>query len=512
METISRMFDEMGRTLNAVGDYSESEYETDEDEIPEASSSSRPVATQPVETTQTPEDGDAPVKKKKKKRKKKAANKPDLEDLLNNVNLEELEKEDPYDISKSVAERMELAVTRFRKNRKFNPERAQILSTYLDYGGIRTGPKMFQGGGASNTPGVTDNDTNPGDPDYEAMNAGIDSVDLPEDGQVIDFTNVVTTFLSEHFLKNTGWIDMTYHKDTPLVIAALLNYLLLRNVLPEHEEDLRAALKVAEQAQVELPLCKQINNSMPGLYDKACSLLYGGEWYGHLDQTWTSYETNVESLGMDRAMAEAIVQSLIGPDADLKNLSIISREDLDLEIIHIDFPDEPQEPEENNSDKADFSDELATEDDPELVAMVDRMLLGSSAPSFNTSESGLDQTNSSSNHPASTIPSEFGPIPSSKNKPVMPVPMFANVTFAEWDRYLLREEQKPLDQRRKFHVYFDPSTASKMLLSMRVVGIVYTLSNGMSYLEQAAIYPTYYLEAEVDETPDDAYEEWSDNE
>ncbi|KAF9350218.1 hypothetical protein BGX26_011561, partial [Mortierella sp. AD094] len=424
------------------------------------------------------EDGEP---KKKKKKKKKKSNKPDLEDLLNNV--EPADPEDIYDITKSVAERVEIAVTKFRKNRKFNSERAQIFSAYLEYGGIKSGPKSFQGGAVRST-GQDDDD---GEPDFEAMNAGIDRVDEPEEGQEVDFTNVVTTFLSEHFLKNTGWIDMVYYKDTPLVVAAMLNYLLVRNVLPEHEQDIREALAIAEKAQIELPLCKIISNGWPSRYDKACSLLYGGEWYGFLDDSWQDKQVLIDTMGMDRPMAERIVQSLIGPDTDLNSLTVSPREFMDLEVIRVNIP----QPSDDATDEPDSPTESPTEEDSELVAMVDKMLLGGPQSHDNPNLETL-----------STNPIELA-----TDELIIPIPMFADVTFAEWDPDLPRDQQKPIDQRRKVHVYFDPAIASKMLLGMRVVAYVHTLSNGMSYLQQASVYPTFYLEADEVEVP---WDEWED--
>ncbi|KAI7821007.1 Argonaute siRNA chaperone complex subunit Arb1-domain-containing protein [Gamsiella multidivaricata] len=421
-----------------------------------------------------------PQKKKKKKKKKKAANKPDLEDILENA--EALEPEDPFDMSKSIAERVEIAVTRFRKNRKFSPERAKILSTYLDYGGIRSGPKSFQGGAVKS--GGPDDD---GEVDFEALNAGIDLVELPEDGQEIDFSNVVTTFLSQHFLKNTGWIDMVYYRDTPLVVAALLNYFLIRNVVPEHEADLRAALAVAVQAQIELPFIKMISNGWPSRYDKACSLLYGGEWYGFLDNEWQDQRVLIDTMGMDRLTAEKIVQSLTGPDVDIHTIKVSPREFLDLEIINVDLPDGIAATGDSPA-RAESPVVMPEEEEARIVAMVDKMLLGGSeAPT-----SQPDETESN------------GP---EIEEAVIHIPALAKVTFAEWDSDLPREEQQPIDRRRKVQVYFDPSIATKMMQRMRVQAYVYTLSNGMSYLEQASVYPTFYLEADeiegsIDDTDD----------
>ncbi|KAK3847788.1 MAG: Argonaute siRNA chaperone complex subunit Arb1-domain-containing protein [Linnemannia gamsii] len=483
-ETVAKMFEEMGRTLNAVGDYpdSESEYETgtdneDEDnnhnktngstttttmaenancnatssngttinnanvnsnsnssnasingndsDAPSKKSTNGTVEgqddpdvekismsyTQPPPGSTTTANGETNEPEKKKKRKKKSKKaKIELEDYLAAEDGIDPQADNPYDKSKTPAERVEIAVTRFRKNRKFSNIRSQILSVYLDYGGIQTGPKMFQGGGAK-TGGANDD----GEVDFEAMSAGIDRVDLPEEGQEVDFTNVVTTFLSQHFLKCTGWIDMVYYKDTPIVVAALLNYLLIRDVLPEYKEDLEAALVVAEKAKVELPLCKMISSGLPSRYDRACSLLYGGEWFNYFEDRWQGEAASVEILGLDYAMAKKIVKSVVGPNVDPDSLRVAPREFLEMEIVHVPAID---------------------------LGMVDT---------------------------DTTTPEE--------------------------------EEDDAV------HIFFDPNVASKLLLGMRIAGYVYTLSNGMSYLEQAFVMPTYYMEADEIEQPED---EWED--
>ncbi|KAI8354887.1 Argonaute complex, subunit Arb1 [Mortierella sp. GBAus27b] len=465
-ETASRMLEEMERVLN--GEETESEYETDNEPDPSGSSSQAPAprpATTADATEAAPPEGEK--KKKKKKRGKKKNNKADLEDLLSNS--EPPEAEDPYDLSKTVAERVEIAVTRFRKNRKFSNERTQIFSNYLAYGGIRTGQKSFQGGAVKS--GGPDDDE--GEPDFEAMNTGIDAVDLPEDGQVVDFTQVVTTYLSQHFLRNTGWVDMTYYKDTPVVVGAFLSYLLIRNVVPEHEQDVRNALAVAEKARVELPLCKLISNGLPGRFSKACSLMYGGEWYEFLDSTWQDKSQLIETMGVDLPTAEAIIQAAAGPDVDMKTLQLAPKEFLDLEIIRVELPKDldasTDSPEETSQE------EIGSEEEARIVEMVDRMLLGQDTGGPAQSAVGA---------------------PSAPAAGLLHVPVLAKVTMAEMDPELTREEQAPADRRRQVYTYFDLSIATKMLPGMRIEACVYTLSNGMSYLEQASVYPTFYMEAE----------------
>ncbi|KAF9122367.1 hypothetical protein BGW39_009792 [Mortierella sp. 14UC] len=560
-DTVAKMFEEMRRTLNAVGDYpdSDSEYETDtEDEgnttatvsttadnannattnntitdntNESSGSSSNPTNhkdsdapskktiddateeeqgpdaekislsyTQPppgtITTATTNGETDEPEKKKRKKRKKTKKAKIELEDYLTVEDATDLAAEDPYDKSKTPAERVEIAVTRFRKNRKFSPIRSQILSVYLDYGGIQTGPKMFQGGGVKT--GGTDDD---GEVDFDAMNAGVDRVDLPEEGQEVDFTNVVTTFLSQHFLKNTGWIDMVYYKDTPVVVAALLNYFLIRDVLPEYKEDLQAALAVAEKAKVELPLCKMISSCLPSRYDKACSLLYGGEWFNYLENQWQGEAASVEVLGLDRAMAKRIVRSVVNPDVDPNTLRVGKREFLEMEITHIPAVD-LDTVDADTAAAEPMPEEEDEEDDATTVDMVDRMLLGQVGK---TSDEPVILAVSNGSNTATAAASVGQQAPEEVVDALMV--KYVDVTLAEIDPEVSMEAQRPLSERRKVHVFFDPNVANKFLLGMRIAAYVYTLSNGMSYLEQATVMPSYYMEADEVEEPED---EWAD--
>ncbi|KAF9571628.1 hypothetical protein EC968_000368 [Mortierella alpina] len=474
-ETVARMFQEMQRTLNAEGECTESEeeYETDSD------TEQNPAQASTEKATETAPTGEEPKKKKKKKRKKPS--RPTLEELLENEASLTVQ-EDPFDPTKTPAERVEIAVARFRKNRKFSPTQSQILSIYLAYGGIRSGPKSFQGGGIKS--GGPDDD---GEPDFEAMNIGIDAVDMPEEGQEVDFTNVVTTFLSQYFLESTGWVDMAYYRDTPVVVASLLNYFLVRNVLPEYEDDIKRALAIALHAKMELPLIKIISTGLPSRYDKACSLIYGGEWYGALDNSWGGPELAIATLGLDRPTAERIVQSLIGPDVDMNSLTVGPKEFMDLEIVQVDLPD-------LSGSESPMEESEEAEVDALSVAMVDRMLLG---------EAAVEPTVSSHQDSANAQEEEET---ESRGFHDAPVPLFAQVTLAEMDMSLPQGQQKPVDQRRKVKVYFDPAVATKMLLGMRISAWVYTLSNGMSYLEQAYVYPTYYLEVDEEEWVDESTE------
>lgn len=383
---------------------------------------------------------------------------------------------------------MELAVTRFRKNRKFDTMRSQIFSVYLAYGGIKTGQKSFQGGGVAS--GGTNDD---GEPDFEAMNAGIDRVEEPQEGQTIDFENVATTFLSEFFLKSSGWIEAQYYADTPLVVAALMKYFLLRNVLPEYEDDIKRALAVAEKAKDELPRIKTISKHLPGRFDKACSLIYGGEFYGILDAApswnnrgWGGVAQTTEAFGMDMPFAERLVKSKLAKGQELSDITVLPREYMEMEVIQVELPSGTSTPMDNSiSAVGDFG-----EIEAQVEAMVDQLFAAGAQATKPTKAGKQGATNTEC--------------------PSWPLPKLACVTFAEWDYEQSQEDQLPLERRRKVKAYFEKPATDVLLPGMRASAYVYTMSNGVSYLEQASFYPTYYLEAdrvEVDDwnSDDDKY-------
>ncbi|KAG0054166.1 hypothetical protein BGZ83_011862 [Gryganskiella cystojenkinii] len=526
-DIVGKMFAEMSNTLNGVGDYppSSDEHETDEDDTEtQKNEDSSCTATGAASTTlgETDEATDE-VKKKRRKRKKKKAAKSEIDDFLEesaDVALEELEMFDP---SKSVAERVELAITRFRKNRKLNPIRGQILSVYLEYGGIKSGPKMFQGGGASSG-GLADEGGAP-EPDFEAMNTGVDRVD-DDENLVVDFTNVVSTFLSQYFLDYTGWVDKVYYTDTPLVIGALLSYFLVRNVLPEHKEDIQQALAITELAKTELPLIKEISPELKGRFDKACSLIYGGEWFGFLKEgQWKEPEYYVDHLGMDMPTAEKIFRSVAGDGVEIRSLSILSKEFRDLEIVRVDMPEIPEPKGQLQLDIAyqkqqavsSQMDESKTKEDEAINVLSDTF----EAATLLNDQPEQQQQQQQQNEPSTpaAVVTEESMEHLNNTRRITEVPVLAKVILKDWDRNVDLEGEdyqrnhgraEEQSEPEEVHWYFTASMASRLIPGMKMVAQVFTLSNGMSYLEQASLLPTFYLEAEVDESPLGEDEEWEE--
>ncbi|PKY13053.1 hypothetical protein RhiirB3_398345 [Rhizophagus irregularis] len=101
----------------------------------------------------------------------------------------------------------------------------------------------------------------------------------------VNFTYIVRIYLSS-FLN--------------LVVISFLNYLHNHKVCPEYEEDMQMALQIAHKAKEELPNCKAFAQNAPGKLNKACSLLFGGELYGMLDDPWNGEEMVASMIGISR--------------------------------------------------------------------------------------------------------------------------------------------------------------------------------------------------------------------
>ncbi|UZO22033.1 uncharacterized protein OCT59_014405 [Rhizophagus irregularis] len=136
------------------------------------------------------------------------------------------------------------------ENRLYDPSKSlthRVFNSYLRFGGISTGPKSFLG------------------------QDGLDNADA--DAEEIAARRV------------TDYID--YEADD-------------MEVCPEYEEDMQMALQIAHKAKEELPNCKAFAQNAPGKLNKACSLLFGGELYGMLDDPWNGEEMVASMIGISR--------------------------------------------------------------------------------------------------------------------------------------------------------------------------------------------------------------------
>ncbi|KAG0067742.1 hypothetical protein BGZ92_005057, partial [Podila epicladia] len=239
------------------------------------------------------------------------------------------------------------------------------------------------------------------------------------------------------------------------------------------------------QAKDELPRIKTISKHLPGRFDKACSLIYGGEFYGILDAApswndrgWGGVAKTTEAFGMDIPFAVRLLKSLLPKGQEPSDITVLPREYMEMEVIKVELPSGTSSPIDNSIS--------ATGDlgviEAQVEAMVHQLFAAGAQAADNNKAGKEDATNAGGQS--------------------WPLPELACVTLAEWDHEQSREDQMPVERRRKVKAYFEKPAAEVMLLGMRASAYVYTMSNGVSYLEQACFYPTYYLEADRIEVED----------
>ncbi|KAH8154892.1 uncharacterized protein LAJ45_01424 [Morchella importuna] len=288
---------------------------------------------------------DAPKKKKKKKRKPKSARKnPPPTGFEDNIvdgpfppEIVSLEN-DLYSPSKSFAERIETCIQRYRAKRKFDPVRLQIFTSYLNLGGVSTGPKAYSGGVDPKNVDGLDAET------IQAM-AATEFVDKDDEDSEweIDFEYVVKGFLSHRVPYVLGYMRFEDLELSAKVVRNFLNYIIYHNVAPEHNESIRSAIAITELGEKELILCRQVSARLPGKFNMACSTLYDGYYSGIKDEslTWSGGAhsdiglTDFEAVQIVKACLEkrgAALQIETGP-----RMKLLKAEYLSLEVIGIVF-------------------------------------------------------------------------------------------------------------------------------------------------------------------------------
>ncbi|KAK6335450.1 hypothetical protein TWF696_002226 [Orbilia brochopaga] len=302
---------------------------------PPSSASVEKNTTAPTQPVGAPADDDAAatvgaaIKKKKKKggRKKGKTLPTGFETNFTEAPLtpDEFSKDkELYDLNKGVAERIEVAVQRYKAKRKFNDIRHRLLEAYLFLGGINTGAKMF--GGVDNK-FVKDHDAEdiarykatdyvPDKMHRIRLQEQDDELDGDDEDEeyAIDFNYIVRAFLTDRIpfafgLKKPEDIEMSVN-----LIRNFLNFILYHNVCPEFTDNIKLAIKTCELAGDELPICAVLSDKLPGSFNKACSTLFGGYWSLIIPQPWAPGEekenSNLEP-GLTREEAQKIYESLV---------------------------------------------------------------------------------------------------------------------------------------------------------------------------------------------------------
>ncbi|CAG8592029.1 885_t:CDS:2 [Paraglomus brasilianum] len=376
-----------------------------------------------------------------------------------------------YTRSDPLSHRIERAIQRYKKNRKFNTTRHQILNSYLSYGGVNTSQKAFLG---------NDDEVDPED-DAEII-AAKQATDLIDDdiidGSEVAFTHIAATYLSSYFIDKSGYVMMNQFKEAPEVLVSFLNYLIRHDVCPEHLEDMKGALDIAYKARIELPNCKLLSLNAPGIFNKACSLLFGGEYYGMFDNNWQGEDKVANIVGMTLAQAKRLFEKETGMKTD--EVEIVREETkmvIDMEIISIE--DERADSNGKNADGASLTTNATNA--TEATKATTNVSNATEATKATNASNATEATNVSNakNTLDDKLPSD-GPL-----------------------RCLtLRDCNKP--EAPEIVLRLGNDIAKYAAVGMRVIADFYKLSNGWWYWDRITnVYPSYYVPCDSDSSDED---------
>ncbi|KAI8629315.1 hypothetical protein F5Y19DRAFT_77913 [Xylariaceae sp. FL1651] len=196
------------------------------------------------------------------------------------------EKTQLYDKVRPFANRIEECIQRFRSRRRLDPERTNMFNKYLFLGGIDTSQRQFTG--------MAHDKDALAEADHEQIRS-MTAVDFigsggnrfydgsESDQWEVDFQAVVKGFLSRSI---TDWYmyDEKANQTAADLIKNFLNYILMHDVCPEHNDNVMAARHICDIAPAELRFMHELMLELPGTFNSAACGLFCEGMVGDLDK------------------------------------------------------------------------------------------------------------------------------------------------------------------------------------------------------------------------------------
>ncbi|KAI9665579.1 MAG: hypothetical protein M1831_001722 [Alyxoria varia] len=195
-----------------------------------------------------------------------------------------------YSTSKSVGERLEIALQRYSTKRKFQALAKNIFDKWLKFGGVDNGPRKYGGLDLEDMEGKTKAEKRKLSSTIEVKREELD--DNGKRKWTIDFDGVAKSFLSILVPEYWGFEQEEQLESTVNILDNFYRYILLHNVCPEHTDDIEAARHTCALAKKELYATSRCTELLPGEFNVACSTVFGGYYSGMYisDQEWANKE------------------------------------------------------------------------------------------------------------------------------------------------------------------------------------------------------------------------------
>jgi hypothetical protein len=189
-----------------------------------------------------------------------------------------------------------------------------VFLTYLSYGGVTTGPNMFQGGNKKADLEGMDKDELADIMAQTSLTGDKEDIGSDPSVWVVDFEGVMKGFLSRRAPYYYGFETRAQVDTVTKVLTNFMNYLLHHDVCPEYAADVLAARKICNTANVEIWACAEAQRWLPGDFNIACSTLFDGSYSKLYDgrTTWTPEESGLKGfVGMTGDVAREVVKFAI---------------------------------------------------------------------------------------------------------------------------------------------------------------------------------------------------------
>ncbi|RKF81870.1 putative argonaute sirna chaperone arc complex subunit arb1 [Golovinomyces cichoracearum] len=309
---------------------------------------------------------DEPAEKKKKKKKRSGKSKTGKAKKLPVTGFEEFfadapirpdehaEELDLYDQSRDFKDRMQSCIQRYRACRKLEQVRSNVFTKYLALGGIETGIKQFTGGLDKDT---LENSTAKEIADIQATdfirtNPHSSRFYDGSENWVIDFEGVAKGFFSYRLPASFPYNSKEQLHYLCEVIKNFLKYVLYHKVCPEYTADIVAACKIGDIAEKELWAIQKIASNLPGDFNVAASIIFGGRysnvWQSEFREDENNDEENNSSgLKFSHTRAELIFMAAVTISGGKDHLTrmtnsvlrVIKTEKKYFEVVEIQHPD-----------------------------------------------------------------------------------------------------------------------------------------------------------------------------
>ncbi|KAI4866815.1 Argonaute siRNA chaperone complex subunit Arb1-domain-containing protein [Hypoxylon rubiginosum] len=197
------------------------------------------------------------------------------------------EKSEVYNLSRSLAERIEECIQRYRASRRMDSERTNLFNKYMWLGGVDTSQRQFTGF-------ANDRDAlEEADADEIRKMTATDFVGgsgqrffdpLEQEHWVVDFEGIIKGYLSR-------LIPGIYLYDEPVIrkaaelIKNFLNYVLMHDVCPEYTSNIMAARNICDIGPLELRSVHELYRGLPGDFNLAASSLFHDRHIEKVDVT-----------------------------------------------------------------------------------------------------------------------------------------------------------------------------------------------------------------------------------